>query len=552
MGCICSLDDFNNARSGRKNYDSEDYTGGKAHPLVTENSNQNQKAKALEGVKKNDAIIMQKVLEEVNPTENLGMPGDNYTLLHAAAEFNSFQVMSMLTSWLKANRQEDMDTIMNITDTNGNTPAMLCVKNNSGETFYILLKKGLIGFKQIMQIKQKLYDVDQKNAKNCLTLIEKQVENSQPQQQAEASDKYKVDESKQAAHKEIDSIIAKVEKLKEDTKQEIKDISGGANAEINIDTDNKVGQIIQSFIQNGGIFIDKDFPANVNSLSADSSHESYAQFKNAKWKRPHELFQCDYDQIQLFDNIDPNDIAQGILGVCYFLSSLSAIAEFPSRLTKVFLNKTSNKYGAYGLKFYVRGIPTEIVVDDLIPCYGDRKNTPLFSRPKGKELWVLLAEKAWGKLYKNYAACEAGIMSEAFEYLLGCPSVNYSTDSQTVDEIWDTISAGDNEKHIMGAGTQADVKEEVGLVGGHAYSVISAHQLGNHRVLKLRNPWGSFEWKGAFSDNSNLWTEEYKRKVGFTNADDGVFFMTVEDFKTMFGQYDVCMYNEGWEYTYNV
>ena len=46
-----------------------------------------------------------------------------------------------------------------------------------------------------------------------------------------------------------------------------------------------------------------------------------------------------------------------------------------------------------------------------------------------------------------------------------------------------------------------------GLVSGHAYSLLAAKELSNGvRLVKLRNPWGRFEWKGAWSDNSELWT----------------------------------------------
>lgn len=37
------------------------------------------------------------------------------------------------------------------------------------------------------------------------------------------------------------------------------------------------------------------------------------------------------------DDPTPNDIKQGALGDCYFLSSMSVIAEFPERIKKIFL-----------------------------------------------------------------------------------------------------------------------------------------------------------------------------------------------------------------------
>jgi len=47
------------------------------------------------------------------------------------------------------------------------------------------------------------------------------------------------------------------------------------------------------------------------------------------------------------------------------------------------------------------------------------------------------------------------------------------------------------------------ISQEGGLVPGHAYSLISARKLNSGaEILKLRNPWVSFEWQGAWSDNS--------------------------------------------------
>ena len=43
-----------------------------------------------------------------------------------------------------------------------------------------------------------------------------------------------------------------------------------------------------------------------------------------------------------------------------------------------------------------------------------------------------------------------------------------------------------------------------GLIPGHAYTLISAHEVNGVRLLKLRNPWGDHEWTGDWSDQSHL------------------------------------------------
>ena len=73
----------------------------------------------------------------------------------------------------------------------------------------------------------------------------------------------------------------------------------------------------------------------------------------------------------------------------------------------------------------------------------------------------------------------------------------------------------DKENFIMCAGTEGDAEhramyEKVGLIGGHAYSLIGAYEGNGLQLVNVRNPWGSHEWTGDWSDHSPLWTEELK------------------------------------------
>lgn len=64
------------------------------------------------------------------------------------------------------------------------------------------------------------------------------------------------------------------------------------------------------------------------------------------------------------------------------------------------------------------------MIDDHIPCA--HKN-PAFTRANGNELWVLLIEKAWAKLYGSYAKIESGFCNEALRDLTGAPTANFLT-----------------------------------------------------------------------------------------------------------------------------
>ena len=53
----------------------------------------------------------------------------------------------------------------------------------------------------------------------------------------------------------------------------------------------------------------------------------------------------------------------------------------------------------------------------------------------------------------------------------------------------------------------------------------------------MRNPWGhGVEWRGDWADDSNLWTNELKKQLGWTSEQDGTFFMTFDDYLSHYSQ----------------
>lgn len=53
-----------------------------------------------------------------------------------------------------------------------------------------------------------------------------------------------------------------------------------------------------------------------------------------------------------------------------------------------------------------------------------------------------------------------------------------------------------------------DGKSPLGICSGHAYTVLSVLTLSDGtQLLKIRNPWGTENYNGPWSDKSELWTE---------------------------------------------
>jgi len=91
--------------------------------------------------------------------------------------------------------------------------------------------------------------------------------------------------------------------------------------------------------------------------------------------------------------------------------------------------------------------------------------------------------------------------------------------------------------------------KNVGLVDAHAYSLLNTFEedlgkAGKIRLMQIRNPWGFKEWKGDWSDKSDLWTPELRKKFGCEDKEDGVFFISFDDYVDFFYITSVCKYVE--------
>ena len=74
------------------------------------------------------------------------------------------------------------------------------------------------------------------------------------------------------------------------------------------------------------------------------------------------------------------------------------------------------------------------------------------------------------------------------------------------------------------------------LVSGHSCVIVKIINVERRlkdpvTLVQIQNTWTAIDWDGDWSDNSDLWTEDVKKKVGFVPAkEDGLFWMSLDDF----------------------
>ena len=126
-----------------------------------------------------------------------------------------------------------------------------------------------------------------------------------------------------------------------------------------------------------------------------------------RWERA-----SNFEKAVLFDNeASHEDITQGALGDCYFLSALSVLSN--QRIKDIFISEADGddkwrRTGCFLLRFFKNGNPEYIIVDDYLPLDG--ADMPAFTKggSDGMEMWPAILEKGYAKLYSSYSFIEAG------------------------------------------------------------------------------------------------------------------------------------------------
>eukprot|EP00971_Amphidinium_carterae_P169951 3367469-Amphidinium_carterae.1 len=158
---------------------------------------------------------------------------------------------------------------------------------------------------------------------------------------------------------------------------------------------------------------------------------------------------------------------QGALGDCWLIAALAAVAEYPYLLEGLF-NENVKKLpedGKHAVSLFdVRKKKWEkIVVDEFVPCkkrhWFELHATPLFSKPVGHEMWVLLMEKAFAKMLGGYDKLKGGRPVFAWQVLTGV--LDQRTISRVSPSVWEEYQIDvDEEVKELQAGRMSDLPLE--------------------------------------------------------------------------------------------
>jgi hypothetical protein len=261
--------------------------------------------------------------------------------------------------------------------------------------------------------------------------------------------------------------------------------------------------------------------------------------------------------------------------------------------------------GIYCFRFFKNFKWRYVIIDDRLPChavYNENQTKKLIFAHcrQDKEFWVPLIEKAYAKLHGSYCAIVSGCIDDGLVDMTGLVSKkmlkdnSFLTNPTKIEELWKLLInyssiKFDNElwtqsgkkvtakiytrnKSMMGCSVEPNGRNremevsmqghKIGIMAGHAYSILDAFEIPKprstkprktSRLLRIRNPWGNYEWNGKWCDNSeevlknkerieNVLNKKYadtNEKIDFSK-DDGTFLMRYSDFRKIFNNIFFC------------
>lgn len=204
-----------------------------------------------------------------------------------------------------------------------------------------------------------------------------------------------------------------------------------------------------------------------------------------------------------------DDINQNALGDCYFLCSLSAIAQKKPQLIRDMF--TDNGDNTWTVRFYNNGVPEYVTVDNYLPAVNGYQIYAGWggglATSSANELWVPLAEKAYAQVAESgwsrpglavnaYSVIEGGWMDKVIQQVTALPTTMREAPQMTEAFLIGLV----NSNFILTAGFVSGAG--FGVVNSHAYSIQYYTPAGS--TFRLRNPWATTHADVTFAQLQSL------------------------------------------------
>ena len=189
-----------------------------------------------------------------------------------------------------------------------------------------------------------------------------------------------------------------------------------------------------------------------------------------------------------------DEVIQGQLGSCFFLSTLAAIAKTHPEFVADAIRREGD--GAFAVTLSSpNGQAVVVGVNDRLPATAAGKLYFARGRDAG-ELRPALFEKAYAKLAGGYEAVNGGEPADAFRVLTGVAGRDHPLAKSAEEEIWTLLARAEKARRPVVASTPkyaelrraAGRDDLAGVIDDHSYAFLGRDEKAGERRVRLYTP----------------------------------------------------------------
>ena len=304
-------------------------------------------------------------------------------------------------------------------------------------------------------------------------------------------------------------------------------------------------------------YMDDIFSRNLQSLTDKSKKSTGVDKINIKeidWKRASELFK---ENITLFPPLTGNKKEgeeeyhkfkinfkknKGELFSNYtqFFHAISILSSIPNLIENIFESKEISEQNYYTLYVYINNDFQKLILDDFLPIVKNT-DTLRFSKPDKEEIWLPLMEKAFAKTHGGYGSLITCDVSEVIQCFTGVPVEKFNIKDLDDEDL--KIVLNNCKDNYVFLEPKKDVCKDIGIIEGKAYQLKEFFDLGENEdkeksniILKIFNMFECNKYKGKWSSEGELFTQEIKTKVKYNPQDKLHIYFSLDYLKKYFNK----------------
>lgn len=273
----------------------------------------------------------------------------------------------------------------------------------------------------------------------------------------------------------------------------------------------------------------------------------------------------------------------------YVVDTLNTLSTQPGILMRLFDKIEINKAGIYIIWININGSWSKIVVDDVVPIYGNKNGKAQFlhispnTDEDNLEIWMILVFKALAKAYGGYHNLYNGNQNYLLKDLTGAPvtvePIIHIHERQKLTErehehmnnLWENLRKSLKRGYPLAVSPRPPTEHEVarnnllsfpnknffldkGIYYGHTYAIVTIKELeqsneeGKVRLVKLRNPWINEKWTGDWCFDSENWTEELRDELNY-HKEGNEFWIPLRNLMYYFEDLIICQAQPNYIYS---